>query len=162
MVKITRNILAALLLSPLVLRVYITVLRVGKRKALLHWGPIITTRAKRSLRFWVPEIEDAKDFDIFRSRMRSNLRYWRPFIAIRVTEDTADTFRIMVTNCPICAVFKTAGLGDLNPYVCKGDWVKADENKDKWLFEREHQIGTGDSFCDHTYRRHGTTTKTRA
>jgi hypothetical protein len=29
----------------------------------------------------------------------------------------------------------------------------AEANQDKWLFERNHQIGTGDAFCDHTYKR---------
>jgi hypothetical protein len=47
----------------------------------------------------------------------------------------------------------TVGLSYLNPHICEGDWAKANENRKKWLFERTHQIGTGDSFCDPTYLR---------
>ncbi len=160
MINSARNILTALLLCPLIVRIYGTVLFSGKRKAVLVWGPVVTSLAKKSLRFWVPEIQSAMDFDLFRAKMRSNLRYWRPFFAVRVVEDTKDTLRINISSCPVCAVFKVTGLADLNPYLCKGDWAKADENRDKWLFEREHQIGTGDRLCDHTYKRLVATPKT--
>jgi hypothetical protein len=153
MINIIRNIVTALLFSPLIVLIHLTTLFVGKRKAVLYWGPLITSLAKRSLRFWVPAIGSAKDFDTFPSKMKANFWIWRPFFDISVAEETNDAFKINVHNCPICVVFNMTGLSDLNPYLCKGDWVKADENKDKWLFEREHQIGTGDTFCDHTYKR---------
>ena len=35
----------------------------------------------------------------------------------------------------------------------KWDWAIARDNADKWKFERNYQIGTGDSYCDHTYKR---------
>ena len=37
--------------------------------------------------------------------------------------------------------------------MCQADWEIAKDNRDKWTFERSYQIGTGDSFCDHTYKR---------
>jgi hypothetical protein len=46
-----------------------------------------------------------------------------------------------------------AGVPELNSYVCQGDWEIAKEHKGKWEFEREHEIGKGDSYCDHTYKR---------
>jgi hypothetical protein len=56
-------------------------------------------------------------------------------------------------NCPFCEVLNRTGLSDLSGYICEGDWAYARENKDKWLFERKFQIGTGDTICDHTYKR---------
>jgi hypothetical protein len=56
-------------------------------------------------------------------------------------------------NCPFCEVLAALGLSRLSPYVCQGDWAFAEENKNCWGFERDHQIGTGNRFCDHTYRR---------
>jgi len=47
----------------------------------------------------------------------------------------------------------TLGMPELAPYICEGDWAKARSNSHKWGFERMHQIGTGDAFCDHTYKR---------
>lgn len=113
----------------------------------------MTSLAKQSLKFWVPKLENAKDFDKFRAKMKANLWLWRPFFDIQITEETNDTFKLHLGNCPFCEVLNNVGLANLNPYVCDGDWVLARENKDKWIFDREHQIGTGDSFCDHTYRR---------
>ena len=125
----------------------------GKKKAISFWGPFMTSHAKQSLKFWVPKLENAKDFDNFRAKMKANLWLWSPFFDIQITEETNDTFKLHLGNCPFCEVLNNAGLSDLNPYVCEGDWVLARENKDKWIFDREHQIGTGDSFCDHTYKR---------
>ena len=45
------------------------------------------------------------------------------------------------------------GLLEMKPFVCQGDWDAARVHADKWVFERAHQIGTGDAFCDHTYKR---------
>jgi hypothetical protein len=153
MINLLRNIITALLLGPLLILIRLTALFLGKEKAVLYWGPFITSLAKRSLRFWTPEIETSSDFATFASKMKANFWLWRPFFDISVVEDTNDTLKIKVGHCPICEVFNMAGLPDLNPYFCQADWAKAEENRDKWMFEREHQIGTGDSFCDHTYKR---------
>lgn len=153
MKTLLRNITTALLLGPVIILVHLTTLFVGKEQAVSSWGPRITSLAKSSLRFWVPEIESAKDFDSFSPRMKANFWLWRPFFDIAVVEDTNDAFKIKVSNCPACEVFALTGLSGLNPYLCQGDWAKAAENTDRWLFERKHQIGTGDCFCDHTYKR---------
>ena len=153
MKNMIRNIAAAILLSPFLVTVYLTSIFAGKEKAIAFFGPFVTSLAKQSLRFWVPKIETANDFDRFPSRMKANFYLWRPFYDIELAEETDDTFKLNVRNCPFCEVLNNSGLSGLSPYVCKGDWQIADENKDKWIFERKHQIGTGDSFCDHTYKR---------
>lgn len=80
-------------------------------------------------------------------------RLWKPLYDIAVTEETRDVFRIRVSNCPFCEVLNSAGLREFSPSLCEGDWTVARENAGKWDFERTHQIGTGDDFCDHTYLR---------
>ena len=45
------------------------------------------------------------------------------------------------------------GMSKLSAYVCEADWAIARDNAVKWKFERNYQIGTGDSYCDHTYKR---------
>lgn len=153
MKKFIRNTIVALLFSPLIILVYLTSIFIGKNKAIISWGPFVTLLAKQSLRFWVPRIENAKEFDKFPSKMKANFWLWRPLYDFKLAEETNDTFKLNVWNCPFCEVLNMAGLPGMSPYVCKGDWDLANENKDKWIFEREHQIGTGDSFCDHTYKR---------
>jgi hypothetical protein len=50
-------------------------------------------------------------------------------------------------------MLKTLGFSELTQFVCDADREIANENEDKWLFKREHQLATGDSYCDHTYLR---------
>lgn len=116
-------------------------------------GPYLTEIARRSLKYWVPKINDASEFHLFSPGMRANLKIWRPFFDVTVEEDTEDTFRVRVDNCPFCESLIRLGMPELAPYVCEGDWEKARRNFAKWDFERKHQIGTGDNFCDHTYKR---------
>jgi hypothetical protein len=148
-----RNITIAFLFSPLIVLIYLTAIFIGKSKAITYWGRVGTFLAKHLLRFLVPEIENAGEFDKFKAKMKANFWLWRPLLGFRVAEETNDIFKFYVWNCPFCEVLNTVGLSDLSPHVCEGDWAKANENRNKWLFERTHQIGTGDSFCDHTYLR---------
>ncbi len=57
------------------------------------------------------------------------------------------------SNCLLCEGFFTLRMSEIGPYLCQSDWEIAKENVDKWDFERNHQIGTGDKYCDHTYKR---------
>ena len=50
-------------------------------------------------------------------------------------------------------MLKNLGFSELTHFVCDADWEIANENEDKWLFKREHQLATGDLYCDHTYLR---------
>ncbi|MFC1516492.1 L-2-amino-thiazoline-4-carboxylic acid hydrolase [Thermodesulfobacteriota bacterium] len=138
---------------PMVLNMQRLSRSMGREKAIKACGPDITAAAKLSLKLWVPEIASPEDFEIMTKKMRSRFWIWKPFFDIAVTEDDRDTFKLKVTNCPFCEALRDLGYPELAPFVCEGDWAKARENAGKWWFARSRQIGTGDSFCDHTYLR---------
>ncbi len=125
----------------------------GQQKAITTMGPMITKFAKLVLRFWVPEINSPQDFDFFSEKMKKNFWIWKPFYDIQISEESKDVFKLHISNCPFCEVFNNFSVPKLSAYVCEGDWAISRDNSDKWIFERNHQIGTGDSFCDHTYKR---------
>jgi hypothetical protein len=153
MIHFIRNVIIAAFLSPMIVFVYLTAIFIGKKRAAALVGPSLTRAAKRSLRYWVPRIDGPENFDKFAPAMKSRFRLWKPLFDIGIQEDSANVFRIRVSNCPFCEVLISAGLRDLAPSVCEADWAVARDNSDKWYFNREHQIGTGDAFCDHTYIR---------
>jgi len=153
MKRALRNSTILLMSVPIIGAVYILALFRGKKNAIALTGPRITRAAKSSLRYWVPDIRDSSQFDVFRTSMARNLRRWKPLYDVTVVEDTPDTFKINVANCPFCEVFSLVGLSEMNPYFCQGDWEKAKDNKEKWTFERTRTIEAGAGFCDHTYRR---------
>jgi len=150
-----RNIAVFLLSTPIIAAIYLLSIFRGKRAAICQFGPIITKAAKGSLRYWVPDISDPSLFDMFKTQMKSNIRRWKPLFDISIAEDSPDTFQIHVKNCPFCEVFAHVGLSDINKYFCKADWEIANDNRGKWVFTRTRTIESGDRFCDHTYRRHG-------
>ncbi|MGD8911974.1 MAG: L-2-amino-thiazoline-4-carboxylic acid hydrolase [Candidatus Thiodiazotropha sp.] len=153
MKNIIRNIIALLFLFPLILVIYVTTVFFGKNNAIRFWGPVGTFISKQTVRFLVPNIMNPQEFDAFPKGIKHNLRYWKILYDYKIKEETENTFKLNMLNCPFCEVLNRAGLSDLNGYICEGDWAYARENKDKWLFERKYQIGTGDAICDHTYKR---------
>ncbi|MCP4113425.1 MAG: L-2-amino-thiazoline-4-carboxylic acid hydrolase [Desulfobacteraceae bacterium] len=153
MKKLFRQIIGFSFGIPYVLIVKYLALFSGKEKAVQLAGEHITRMAKGSLKYWVPKTDNASEFDLFRSKMKANIRMWSFIFDVSVEKDDQDTFKITVSNCPFCEAFMKMGMPELAPYVCQGDWEKAKDNEDRWEFEREHQIGTGHSFCDHTYKR---------
>lgn len=155
MKRFLRNMFVGVFLSPLIAYVHILFTLVGRDKAIRTVGRSLTYGAKRSLKYWVPVIASAVDFDEFTPKMKSRFWLWRILYDIDITKETKDCIMLRVSNCPFCEVLNVIGLKELSPYVCEGDWAIARENVDKWCFERKHQIGTGDSFCDHTYSRKG-------
>jgi hypothetical protein len=146
-----RKLAAFITLAPGLTGLYILSLLVGKEKAIKLSGPLFTFVTKPFARNWVPKIDSASDFDNFSIRMKKKFWLWKLFFDFSIVEDNSEVFKLNVTYCPICDVIKAFGLSDLTPFVCEADWQVAKENEDKWLFKREHQLSTGDSFCDHTY-----------
>ena len=159
MKTLIRNIFVATVLSPLIAYVYLRSLSDGRKKVVALVGPSLTRAAKHSLRYWVPALDRPEDFDRFAPSMKSRFWIWKLLYDFVVIEETRDIFKLRISNCPFCEVLKAMGLPELGPYVCEGDWAKAGENSDKWTFDRQHQIGTGDSFCDHTYMRKRSSSK---
>jgi hypothetical protein len=153
MKKMSRKIIGIIVVLPFVIAVKILSVFIGKQKSIGKIGPVATAIAKQTLKCWVPKISGPGDFDSFPSKMKRNFKLWRPFYDIEVSEENRDVFKLYVSNCPFCEALNGFGLPDMSAYVCEGDWAIAQDNSDKWVFERAHQIGTGDSFCDHTYRR---------
>lgn len=153
MKKSLRTISGIVVVLPFIIAVKSLSLLWGEQKAIDTIGPMATRIAKRSLQFWVPKIKGPEDFESFPIKMKKNFRLWRPFYDIEISEENRDIFKLNVSNCPFCETLNHFGLSKLSPYVCEGDWAIAKDNSHKWAFERAHQIGTGDSFCDHTYKR---------
>ncbi len=151
MKKSIRRFAAFITLSPGLTGVYFLSFLIGKEKAIKLFGPLFTIATKPFARYWVPKIESASDFGNFSNRMKKKFWLWKLFFDFSIIQDKSDIFELNVTYCPICDVIKTFGLSDLAPFVCEADWQVAKENKDKWLFKRQHQLATDDSFCDHTY-----------
>ncbi len=153
MKKIIRRLIGFIVVSPFILLVYLTSIFVGKEKAIKIYGPSATFVSKQAIKLFVPKIGSADHFDSFSAGMRANFWLWKPFYDFDIAEEDQNIFKLHVLNCPFCECLGSFGLKDLSPYVCEGDWAVARDNSDKWDFERSHQIGTGDSFCDHTYKR---------
>jgi len=148
-----RKMLGLLVAAPTLLKVRIFSFFIGRPDAVKACGPGITSMAKLSLELWVPKINSPSEFERLRTTMKSRFWIWKPFFDITVTEDDHDTFKLKISNCPFCEALQQQGYPELAPYVCEGDWKKARDNANKWRFERSRQIGTGDSYCDHTYTR---------
>jgi len=148
-----RKIFGIIIVLPFVIAVKILSILTGQQKAIERIGPVATSIAKQTLKYWVAEISGPKDFDSFSAKMKSNFKFWRPFYDIEVSEENENVFKLCVSNGPFCEALNGFNLQSLSAHLCEGDWAIAKDNPDKWGFERAHQIGTGDSFCDHTYNR---------
>lgn len=153
MKKLFRRIAATAILAPGIAMTYALALFVGRKKAIELCGPLFTWASRPFARNWVPKMESAADFGSFSTKMKKGLWLWRPFFDFSVVKDTGDGVEMKVTYCPICDTLKTLGLSGATPFVCQADWEVAKENRDKWRFQRSHQLATGDAYCDHTYLR---------
>lgn len=141
MKKHFRKIFGFIVVSPFIVATKLLSIFLGEKKAVEALGPIVTNLAKKSLKFWVPKIDNSKDFDFFPAKMKKNFWIWKPFFDIEISEETNDVFKLHVSNCPFCEVLNKFGLTRLSAYVCEGDWAIAQDNSDKWIFERNYQIG---------------------
>ncbi len=153
MKKIFRQIVGYLFCLPFVLMIHYLSIFIKREKAIDLVGNYITRLARGSLAYWVPYIKNSSEFDVLRTKMKGNLKLWSPIFDVSIARDNPDTFQVHVYNCPFCETCFKLGMRELSPYFCEGDWQKAERNKKKWRFERENQIGTGDNYCDHTYKR---------
>jgi hypothetical protein len=154
MKKTLRSIFGSIFVLPFVISTKLLSVFLGQQRAIKIIGPIVTKIVKPLIKFlWVPNISSPEDFDSFSERMKKNFWIWKQLFDFKISEESKDVFKLHLTNCPFCEAFNNFGIPELNEYFCEGDWAVAKDNSDKWIFERNHQIGTGDSFCDHTYKR---------
>jgi hypothetical protein len=153
MKMIFRKTMAFLLIGPAALWTHLISLFAGKAKAANFCGPYFTLATKPFARFLAPHIHCADDFDRVFPGMQKKFWLWKLFFDFSISENTNDIFKLHITHCPIQDMLKTLGFSELTQFVCDADREIANENEDKWLFKREHQLATGDSYCDHTYLR---------
>jgi hypothetical protein len=154
MKSLFRHIIGFIIGSPFVGLIYVSACVVGKQRAIRFWGPAMTAYAKFFVKLTLPRIRDASEFDRFAARLKTNFHHWWCFIYdYAIAYEDRDTLALRFANCPFCEVLNQVGLAELRPYVCQGDWAAAHDNTEKWTFERQHQIGTDDAYCDHTYKR---------
>lgn len=153
MKKIFRRIAAFMMLAPGLAWTYFLSLFMGKERAVKFVGPYFTLATRPFARNWVPKINSPSGFDNFSTEMKKNFWLWEPFFDFVIVQDSSDVFALKITYCPLCDVMQALGLPGLAPFVCEADWQVARENEGNWLFQRTHQLSTGDSYCDHTYLR---------
>jgi len=77
MKKLFRNALVGIFLGPLIAYAHVLSTVVGRDEAIKAIGRFLTNAAKRSLRFWMPAIERAEDFDEFAPNFALRRRYDR-------------------------------------------------------------------------------------
>ena len=116
-------------------------------------SPLIIRTAKLFVGFVVPNIKSAADFDKLTDTITKRLQALWILYDVTFPEKNKNILKLHVVNCPVVEMAGRLGYRDIGPIICQGDWEVAKDNCDKWDFERQHQIGAGDSYCDHTYKR---------
>jgi len=153
MKKILRGLTGFIVVWPFILCIKFLSVFWTREKAIAIMSPLIIKTAKRFVRILVPNVNSAADFDKFKNTIISRAPRLKLFYDITFPVKSDDLLKLHVANCPFAEMAKRLGYADLGHYICYGDWELAKDNIDKWDFERKHQIGTGDNFCDHTYKR---------
>ncbi|MEW6220633.1 MAG: L-2-amino-thiazoline-4-carboxylic acid hydrolase [Thermodesulfobacteriota bacterium] len=153
MKKLFRYAVAGLAVGPFILFVQIGRFLVGKERAVALCGPYGTALAKAFLAIILPRIERPEEFPRLVAGAKARFWLWQPLYDFEVRQDNDDTLELAIWNCPFCELLSLAGVPELNRHVCQGDWEFAQDNQDKWVFARTREIGKGDPYCNHTYRR---------
>ncbi len=152
--KLYRESIGLIAMSPFILVTKISSVFIGKEKTVEFCGPYLTSIGKVILKLiYLPKIKDESEFDLFKSKMKAKSRFWKPLFDFSFAYEDNDTIQLNIKNCPFCESLIKCGCSELAPYVCQGDWEVAKDYSNLWSFDRKNQIGTGDNFCDHTYKR---------
>jgi hypothetical protein len=154
MIHIIRKATGILIAGPFCILAKTLSLFVGKQKAIELLGPLVTTVlriiAEVSL---IPKVHHPMEFGIFVNKMKRNIHNLRLLYDVSVEYEDNDTIVFIYKNCPHCQAFCSLGIPEFGPYACDSDWVIARKNAEMWSFKRSRQIGTGDTYCNHTYMR---------
>ena len=153
MIKLLRQLVGFIVIGPFIFSIKFLSLFVTREKAVAIVSPLIIKVAKLFVRILVPTVKNASDFDKLKDTITKRARRLWLFYDITIAEKNNNLLKLHVANCPFAEIAERLGYSDTGPFICQGDWELAKDNIDKWDFERKHQIGTGDSFCDHTYKR---------
>ena len=153
MKKILRQLTGFIIIGPFILGIKFLSLFLTREKAIAIISPLIVKVAKIFVRILVPYVNNADEFDKLKNTITKRAPRLRLFYDITFAEKNDNLLKLHVANCPVVEMAVRLGYADIGPFICGGDWEVSKDNIDKWDFERKHQIGTGDSFCDHTYKR---------
>jgi len=153
MEEILRQLIGFIIIGPFILSIKFLSLFLNREKAVAIISPLIIKVAKIFVRILVPYVNNADDFDKLKDTITKRAPRLRLFYDITFAEKNDNLLKLHVANCPVAEMAERLGYTELGPVICQGDWEVARDNIDKWDFERKHQIGTGDRFCDHTYKR---------
>lgn len=138
---------------PFILQVYLLTPFFGKERAIQFVGRQLTLAASFVAKLIVPRINSKLDFSIFQQKIKRNFLFFGKLYHLRIAKETRNTIEFRFRFCPVTKIFTIFGLADLCKYSCAGDWRLAEKNKDYWTFNRDQTIGTGGTYCNHTYSR---------
>ncbi len=115
-------------------------------------APGVTKLAKSMQQFFPPKIDNASEFENFKTRLKDKRRIWRLLFDYPIDHIDAHTVKLSIQNCPFVEAAIKLKLPELGPHICQGDWDVAKDNSEKWTFERSGTIGTGCEICDFVYK----------
>jgi hypothetical protein len=153
MIKIFSWLFVFIFTLPFVLQAYALRSFLGEKRAIRIVGKQLTSAAALGAKLIVPRINSKLDFAIFREKIKRNFLFFDKFLCLRIENETQDKIEFRFQFCPVTKMLTIFGLSEICKYSCAGDWMLAKENKEYWTFTRKQTIGTGGSYCDHTYSR---------
>jgi hypothetical protein len=153
LIKILSWLVVFLFTLPFVLQTYTLRSFLGKKRAIRIVGKQLVLAGALVAKLIVPRINSKLDFPIFKQKIKRNFLFFANLLHLRIENETQDQIEFRFKFCPVAKMLTTFGLSELCRYSCAGDWKFAKENKEYWTFTREQTIGTGGSYCNHTYSR---------
>lgn len=153
MIKILSWLFVFIITLPFVLQTYALIPFIGKKRAIRIVGKQLILAAASGAKLIVPRINSKLDFSIFKQKIKRNFLFFRKLLRLRIENETQDKIEFRFQFCPVTKMLTIFGLSELCKYSCAGDWKLAKENKEYWTFTRKQTIGTGGSYCNHTYSR---------
>lgn len=153
MIKILSWLFVFIFTLPFVLQTYALRSFLGKKRAIQIIGKQLTSAGGLVAGLIVPRVNSKQDFAIFRGKIKRNFLFFEKFLRLRIENETQDKIEFRFQFCPVTKMLTIFGLPEICKYSCAGDWKLAKKNKENWKFTRKQTIGTGGSYCDHTYSR---------
>ncbi len=148
-----RCLIGFLTAAPISLITHTLSIFVGKQQAVKIIGPVVTIIAKTMQKFFPPIIKDASEFDHFKSKLKDKQKIWGLLFDYDIEYIDINTVRLPIQNCPFAEAISKLNIPELGQHMCRGDWLVAEDNIEKWRFKRNCTIGTGGTICDFTYCR---------
>jgi L-2-amino-thiazoline-4-carboxylic acid hydrolase-like protein len=151
--KIFRFFIGFIVAIPFAVIIHLLSVFIGKQRAVEKLGPFVTMFAKSMQQFFPPKINNASEFDLFKSRVKGRQKFWGILYDYPIEYPDEDSVQLLIQNCPFAEAANYLKISEIGPYMCQGDREVAKDNSEKWSFERKFQIGTGDKICDFKYIR---------